>query len=87
RYLNEEYISWLKVFRNLNDEGYLSKEIFIDNRAQLEEKIEAGRYFCLLYQGIDIESSLKVLKEKNQIICILLWKVQEMKMEMILSYQ
>lgn len=65
RYLDPEYIKWLKVFRDLNEMGYLSKEIFIDKRAQLEEKMAKGRYFCLLYQGSDIQTSQKVLNATN----------------------
>lgn len=65
RYLDSEYIRWLKVFRELNEMGYLSREIFIDKRAQLEEKMAKGRYFCLLYQGSDIQSSQKVLNATN----------------------
>lgn len=54
-----EYIRWLKVLRQLGEEGYLSDEIFIDKRYQLEEKICEGRYFCLFYQNIDIEDQIK----------------------------
>lgn len=65
RNLDEEYIRWLKMFRELNDMGYLSNEIFIDKRVQLEEKMAKGRYFCLLYQGSDIQASQKILNANN----------------------
>jgi putative aldouronate transport system substrate-binding protein len=65
RFIDKDYISWLKMFRELNEMGYLSKEIFIDKRAQLEEKMARGRYFCLLYQGSDIQSSQKILNATN----------------------
>lgn len=65
RYLDEEYIRWLKAFREMNELGYLSNEIFIDTRAQLEEKMAEGRYFCLLYQGSDIQTPQKILYDKN----------------------
>ena len=45
RLMDEDYINWLKMFRELNERGYLSKEIFIDKRAQLEENMAKGRYF------------------------------------------
>ena len=61
RYTDEEYISWLKVFRQLGSEGYLSPEIFLDKRAQLEEKMAEGRYFCLFYQSSDIQVPQKKL--------------------------
>lgn len=65
RYLDEDYIKWLKMFRNLSEMGYLSNEIFIDKRVQLEEKMAKGRYFCLLYQGSDIQASQKKLNAMN----------------------
>lgn len=65
RLMDKDYINWLKMFRELNQMGYLSKEIFIDKRAQLEENMAKGRYFCLLYQGSDIQASQKALNAKN----------------------
>lgn len=59
RYTDPEYIRWLKVFRELGEEGYLKDEIFIDRRSQLEEKLADGRYFCLFYQSKDIEEPQK----------------------------
>lgn len=65
RNTDEEYISWLKVLRQLGEEGYLSDEIFIDKRYQLEEKIREGRYFCLFYQNIDMEDQIKAIYSEN----------------------
>lgn len=65
RVLNEDYISWLKMFRELNELGYLSKDIFIDKRTQLEEKMSKGIYFCMLYQGSDIQATQKILNATN----------------------
>ena len=59
RYTDPEYIRWLKVFRQLGEEGYLKDEIFVDRRSQLEEKLAQGRYFCLFYQSKDIEEPQK----------------------------
>ncbi len=61
RYTDEEYITWLKVFRQLNEEGYLATDIFADQRTQMEEKIAQGRYFCMLYQRTDMEDQEKIL--------------------------
>lgn len=61
RYTDEEYIRWLKVFRQLGEEGYLKNDIFIDQRTQMEEKVAKGRYFCMLYQRTDIEIQQKKL--------------------------
>ncbi len=60
-----EYIRWLKMFRKLNEEGYLSTDIFIDQRIQMEEKLEEGRYFCMLYQYTDMASQQKALYAKD----------------------
>lgn len=65
RYTDPEYISWLKTFRELGSEGYLSRDIFIDQRTQMEEKIAEGRYFCMIYQRTDIEAQQKELYVRN----------------------
>ena len=56
-----EYIKWLKTFRKANEEGLLSKDIFIDKRPQMEEKIAQGRYFAMMYQRSDLTASQNVL--------------------------
>ncbi len=65
RYTDEEYIRWLKVFRELGEEGYLEDDIFIDQRDQISEKIAQGRYFCMLYQNSDLTVQQKILWEKT----------------------
>lgn len=65
RNTDEEYIRWLKAFRNLGEEGLLKSDIFVDKRSQLEEKIIDGRYFCLLYQRSDLEWQQNVIEENN----------------------
>lgn len=69
RYTDPEYITWLKMFRQLASEGYLANDIFVDQRTQTSEKIEEGRYFCMLYQRTDIADQEKILyaKDKNKI--------------------
>lgn len=64
RNTDAEYLRWLKVFRQLGEEGYLKDEIFVDKRSQLEEKIQAGRYFCLFYQSTDIEDQEKLIYQE-----------------------
>lgn len=61
RYTDPELIRWLKAFRELGAEGYLAEDIFIDKRAQMEEKIAQGRYFCMLYQRTDLADQQKML--------------------------
>ena len=65
RYTDPEYKRWLKMFRDLGEEGLLSNEIFIDKRVQMEEKIADGRYFCMLYQWTDMAEQQRTLFQKN----------------------
>lgn len=61
RFTDPELVRWLKTFRELGSEGYLADDIFIDKRAQMEEKIAQGRYFCMLYQRTDLADQEKIL--------------------------
>ncbi|MET3546622.1 MULTISPECIES: extracellular solute-binding protein [Paenibacillus] len=65
RRLDPEYISWLKTFRKANEMGLLSKDIFIDKRPQMEEKIAQGRYFAMLYQRSDFDAQNMSLYQKD----------------------
>ncbi len=65
RYTDPEYISWLKFFRQLGEEGYLAQDIFIDQRMQMDEKLADGRYFCMLYQNTDMLTQQKELYAKD----------------------
>ncbi|MFC5649668.1 ABC transporter substrate-binding protein [Paenibacillus solisilvae] len=61
RVTDPEYVSWLKTFRKANEEGLLAKDIFIDKRPQMEEKIAQGRYFAMLYQRSDFTAQQNAL--------------------------
>lgn len=65
RYTDPDYITWLKMFRELGSEGYLKNDIFIDQRTQMEEKLARGQYFCMIYQRTDIADQEKVLYSRN----------------------
>lgn len=65
RFTDPEYIRWLKVFRQLGEEGYLAEDIFIDQRTQMEEKLAQGRYFCMIYQRTDMVNQQKILYQNN----------------------
>lgn len=65
RYTDPDYIAWLKMFRELGEEGLLANDIFIDQRTQMEEKLADGRYFCMLYQYIDMATQQKKLYEED----------------------
>ncbi|MHA0858067.1 type 2 periplasmic-binding domain-containing protein [Paenibacillus sp. CMAA1364] len=61
RSTDPEYVSWLKTMRQANQDGLLAKDIFIDKRPQMEEKLAQGRYFALIYQWKDMEAQLNSL--------------------------
>ncbi|MCL2059151.1 MAG: extracellular solute-binding protein [Oscillospiraceae bacterium] len=65
RYADPDYIRWLKTFRELYEQGYISDETFVDRRAQVIEKVSEGRYFCMLYQHTDIADQQLILHNKN----------------------
>lgn len=65
RFTDPELVRWLKTFRELGQEGFLADDIFIDKRAQMEEKIAQGLYFCMLYQRTDLANQQKILFEKD----------------------
>lgn len=65
RYTDPEYLSWLKFFRRMGEEGYLASDIFVDQRTQMDEKVADGRYFCMLYQRTDIADQESALYEKD----------------------
>ena len=65
RKTDPEYIKWLKMFRRLTEQGYISTDVFIDQRTQMEEKIAEGRFFCMLYQYTDMSNQQKELYTKK----------------------
>ncbi|MCP1311580.1 extracellular solute-binding protein [Paenibacillus tyrfis] len=65
RSTDPEYVSWLKTFRKANELGLLVKDIFIDKRPQMEEKIAQGRYFAMLYQRSDLSNQNISLYQKD----------------------
>jgi putative aldouronate transport system substrate-binding protein len=65
RETDPEYIRWLKALRQGNQDGLLSKDIFIDKRPQMEEKIVQGRYFAMLYQRTDFAAQLGTIYQQD----------------------
>lgn len=61
RSTDPEYVKWLKTIRQANEQGLLSKDVFIDKRPQMEEKLAQGRYFAMIYQYKDMEAQLSTL--------------------------
>ncbi|WP_139997285.1 extracellular solute-binding protein [Paenibacillus paridis] len=60
-----DYVTWLKTFRKANELGLLSKDIYIDKRPQMEEKIAQGRYFAMLYQRTDMSAQNATLYQQD----------------------
>lgn len=65
RETDPEYIRWMKTLRQANQDGLLAKDIFIDKRPQMEEKIAQGRYFAMLYQRTDFASQLGPIYQQD----------------------
>ncbi|MCL6603379.1 MAG: extracellular solute-binding protein [Paenibacillus sp.] len=65
RETDPEYIRWMKTLRQANQDGLLAKDIFIDKRPQMEEKIAQGRYFAMLYQRSDFAAQLGTLYQQD----------------------
>ncbi|MDR9853150.1 extracellular solute-binding protein [Paenibacillus sp. VCA1] len=65
RQTDPEYVRWLKTLRQANEQGLLAKDIFIDKRPQMEEKIAQGRYFAMLYQRSDLTAQENALYAKD----------------------
>nr|WP_148500024.1 extracellular solute-binding protein [Paenibacillus ihumii] len=61
RFTDPDYVNWLKTLRKANEMGLLAKDIFIDKRPQMEEKIAQGRYFAMLYSRSDLAAQQNVL--------------------------
>ena len=58
---NPEYVRWLRTFRQAHEEELIPTDIFVDKRSQIEEKAAQGRYFCMLYQNWDMQTSQNAL--------------------------
>ncbi len=62
---SEDYMTWMKTFRQAHENGSIPVDVFIDDRTQIEEKIQQGRYFALFYQPIDAQTPLNNLYNNN----------------------
>lgn len=60
-----DYIKWLKTFRKAHEMGLIAVDVFLDDRNKIEEKIQQGRYFALLYQWKDAMAPLGKLYQEN----------------------
>ncbi|MCQ2598283.1 MAG: extracellular solute-binding protein [Treponema sp.] len=58
---NEDYLNWMRMFRQAHEEGLIATDMFVDKRSQIEEKAAQGRYFCMLYQNWDMQAAQNAL--------------------------
>lgn len=61
RFTDPDFVKWLKTIRKANEMGLLAKDVFIDKRPQMEEKIAQGRYFAMLYSRSDLAAQQNAL--------------------------
>lgn len=54
---NADYVRWLRTFRKAHELGLIKIDFFLDKRNQIEEKAGLGRYFCLFYPNIDMQTA------------------------------
>lgn len=65
RYSDPEYKRWMNTFRQARQDGLITTDVFVDKRAQMEEKIAQGRYFAMLYQRTDMANQQGILYAKD----------------------
>ncbi|MBN2619192.1 MAG: extracellular solute-binding protein [Spirochaetales bacterium] len=65
RSADPEYKTWLKTFRKAHEMGLITPDAFIDQRPQIEEKQEQGRYFAMLYQHTDMVNQQMALYQRD----------------------
>ena len=65
RSTDPDYVRWLKVFRQANEEGLIATDVFVDKRSQIEEKAAQGRYFAMLYQNWDMQAAQMALYNQD----------------------
>lgn len=52
RNLDEEYLSWIKVFNEAYNLGYISQDGFSDSSTIFEEKVSTGEYACMMISSV-----------------------------------
>lgn len=51
RNLDQEYLNWLKVLRQIHEDGNLSDDSFSDDGTAFEEKVKSGQYATIMASG------------------------------------
>lgn len=54
RNTDPEYLSYVRLFRKMNEEGLIAPDIFVNDQVEINENITKGRYFCMFYQRTDL---------------------------------
>lgn len=62
---NPEYLKWMKTFRKANEEGYISKSVYIDKPDQIKEKAAQGLYFAYLGTWPSFQNAISILEKQS----------------------
>lgn len=65
RTAHPEFKKWMKVLREANERGLITPDVYIDQRPQIEEKQEQGRYFSMLYRNSDLRNQQMSLYQND----------------------
>ena len=61
RLTDEDYIQWLKMFRQAYEEGLMGIDYLVDSEDQVTEKANNGRYFCMLREWSGMQEANTIL--------------------------
>lgn len=66
RFLDADYVTWLKTLRKAYNDKLISTDVFVDKRSQIEEKMAQGRYFAMMYPYIDALQPLSIRQQNPE---------------------
>ncbi len=78
-----EFVRWLRTFREANERGLLSTDIFVDQDPQIQDKAKQGRYFAFIYARNTVGTTFNsvIYKEDPSSIYITIDGPQNSRME------
>lgn len=65
RLTDEDYIQWLKMFRQAYEEGLMGIDYLVDSEDQVTEKANNGRYFCMLREWSGMQEANTILAQSE----------------------
>lgn len=60
-----EWVRWMKTLREANELGLISRDVFVDEIQQIQEKTLQGRYFILMGVMNDVKNQLTVRYDQD----------------------